>query len=116
VAAGKILLASMPEREILRLVRRGLDRFTERTITALEPLLEELARVRRRGYATAFGEFEPGLNAVAAPVHDARGQVIAAVDLWGPAFRVTPGRIPELVQQTRAAAGAVSVRLGGTPA
>ena len=37
-----------------------------------------------------------GLNAVAAPVHDARGNVIAAVDIWGPAFRLTPRRIPEL--------------------
>ncbi len=108
--------ASLPEREVLRLVRRGLDRFTERTITDLEPLLEELARVRRRGFATGFGEFDAGLNAVAAPVHDARGQVIAAVDVWGPAFRVTPRRVPELVQQVRETAGAVSVRLGGTPA
>lgn len=116
VASGKVLLASLPEREVLRLVRRGLDRFTERTITQLEPLLEELARVRRRGFATAFGEFEAGLNAVAAPVHDARGAVIAAVDVWGPAFRVTPARVPELVQHVRAAAGALSVRLGGTPA
>lgn len=116
VAAGKVLLASLPEREIMRLVRRGLDRCTERTITQLEPLLEELARVRRRGFATAFGEFDPALNAVAAPVHDARGQVIAALDVWGPSFRVTPGRVPELVQAAREAAAAVSVRLGGTPA
>ena len=83
-------MAALPEREIMRLVRRGLDRFTDRTITDLEPLLEELARVRRRGYATGFGEYDAGLNAVAAPVYDARGQVAAAVDVWGPAFRVTP--------------------------
>ena len=106
----------MPERDVVRLVRRGLDRCTDRTITQLEPLLEELARVRRRGFATAFGEFDAALNAVAAPVHDARGQVIAAVDVWGPAFRVTPGRVPELAQQARETAAAVSVRLGGTPA
>jgi DNA-binding IclR family transcriptional regulator len=116
VAAGKVLLAAMPEREILKLVRRGLDRFTDRTITQLEPLLEELARIRRRGYATAFGEFEAGLNGVAAPVHDARGQVTAAVDIWGPAFRITPPRMPELIQQVRESAAAVSVRLGGTAA
>ena len=78
------------------------------------PLLEELARVRRRGYATALGEFEMGLNAVAAPVHDARGNVIAAVDIWGPAFRLTPRRIPELAAQAREAAASISVRLGGT--
>ncbi len=70
-------------------------------------MLEELARIRRRGYATALGEYELGLNAVAAPVRDARGQVIAAVDIWGPAFRLTPRRIPEL-----AATGADSVSVG----
>jgi DNA-binding IclR family transcriptional regulator len=100
----------------MRLVRRGLARCTDRTITQLEPLLEDLARVRRRGYATAFGEFDQALNAIAAPVHDGRGQVIAAMHVWGPAFRVTPGRVPELVGQIREAAAAVSVRLGGTPA
>ena len=114
VASGKVLLSSVAEREVLRIVRRGLVSYTERTITELEPLLEELARIRRRGYATALGEFEMGLNAVSAPVHDARGNVIAAVDIWGPAFRLTPRRIPELAAQAREAAAAISVRLGGT--
>jgi IclR family acetate operon transcriptional repressor len=113
VASGKVLLAALAEREVLRIVRRGLISFTERTIVELEPLLEELARIRRRGYATALGEYEIGLNAVAAPVHDARGAVIAAVDIWGPAFRLTPRRIPELAAQARDAAAAISVRLGG---
>ena len=54
-----------------------------------------------------------GLNAVAAPVHDARGNVVAAVDIWGPAFRLTPRRTPELAAQAREAAAAISVRLGG---
>ena len=71
------------------------------------------ARIRRRGYATALGEFEIGLNAVAAPVHDARGAVIAAVHIWGPGFRLTPRRIPELAAHAREAAAAISVRLGG---
>jgi IclR family acetate operon transcriptional repressor len=115
-AAGKVLLASLPEREVMRLVRRGLQRFTDRTIVELEPLLEDLARVRRRGYATGFGELDVTLNAVAAPVHDARGSIVAAVEVWGPTFRVTPTRVPELVQHAREAAAAISVRLGGTPA
>jgi IclR family acetate operon transcriptional repressor len=113
VASGKVLLAALAEREVLRIVRRGLMSFTERTVVELEPLLEELARIRRRGYATALGEYEIGLNAVAAPVHDARGAVVAAVDIWGPAFRLTPRRIPELAAQARDAAAAISVRLGG---
>ena len=107
-------MAALAEREVVRIVKRGLPRYTERTMVDLEPLLEELARIRRRGYATAIGEFEVGLNAVAAPVHDARGQVIAAVDIWGPAFRLTPRRIPELAAQARESAAAISLRLGGT--
>jgi DNA-binding IclR family transcriptional regulator len=113
VAAGKVLMAALAEREVLRIVRRGLVSYTDRTITELEPLLEELARVRRRGFATALGEYEVGLNEVAAPVHDARGNVVAAVDIWGPAFRLVPRRIPELAAQAREAAAAISLRLGG---
>jgi IclR family acetate operon transcriptional repressor len=116
VASGKVLLAAMAERDILRLVRTGLAACTDRTITALEPLLEELARVRRRGFATAFSEWEPGQNAVAAPVHDARGRVVASVTVWGPAYRITPARIAELAVEVRAAADAISIRLGGAPA
>jgi DNA-binding IclR family transcriptional regulator len=116
VASGKVLLAAMAERDILRLVKTGLAACTDRTITALAPLLEELARVRRRGFATAFSEWEPGQNAVAAPVHDARGRVVAAVNVWGPAYRVTPARVAELAAEARATAGAISIRLGGAPA
>jgi len=112
VASGKVLMASLAEREVLRIVRRGLPSYTDRTLVGLEPLLEELARIRRRGYATAIGEYEAGLNAVAAPVLDARGNVVAAVDIWGPSFRVTPHRIPELAAQAREAAIAISARLG----
>lgn len=116
VASGKVLLAAMAERDILRLVKKGLPSCTERTITAIEPLFEELARVRRRGFATAFSEWEPGQNAVAAPVHDARGRVVASVGIWGPAYRITPARVVDLAAEARAAAGAISIRLGGTAA
>jgi DNA-binding IclR family transcriptional regulator len=114
VASGKVLLAAMAERDILRFVKKGLTSCTDRTITALEPLLKELARVRRRGFATAFSEWEPGQNAVAAPVRDARCRVIASVDIWGPAYRITPARVAGLAAEARAAAGAISIRLGGT--
>ncbi len=115
-ASGKVLLASLAEREVLRIVRLGLIRYTERTLMEIEPLLADLARARRRGYATSASELENGLNAVAAPVRDARGQVIAAVEVWGPAFRLSPRRLPELATQAREAAAAITVRLGGTAA
>ncbi len=116
VASGKVLLAAMAERDVLRIARPGLPARTARTITGLEALLEELARVRRRGFATAFSEWIEGTNGVAVPVADARGRVIASIAVWGPAFRVTAGRVAELVTTAREAAAAVTVRLGGAAA
>lgn len=111
-AGGKVLLSAQPEREVLRLARRGLTAYTDRTIVKLDLLLEELARVRKRGFATSFGEHEPGLNGVAVPVRDARGAVIASVDIWGPAYRIQPSRIPELAQHASETATSISRQLG----
>lgn len=116
VASGKVLLAAMAERDVLRIARPGLPARTEHTITGLEALLEELARIRRRGFATAFSEWIEGTNGVAVPVADARGRVIASIGVWGPAFRVTAGRVGEIVTSARATAAAVTVRLGGAAA
>ncbi len=112
-ASGKVLLAARAEREVLRLAKQGLTACTDRTITRLEALIEEMARVRRRGFSTAFSEWEEGCNAVAAPVHDVRGVVIAAVVTWGPANRITALRVPELAAEARASAAAITARLGG---
>jgi len=116
VASGKVLLSALPEREVLRLHRQGLPATTERTITRFEALLEELARVRRRGFATNFGECQSGTNGIAVPVHDARGRLAAAVAIWGPASRVGPGRVVELVRLAQETAAAISSRLGAATA
>jgi DNA-binding IclR family transcriptional regulator len=112
VANGKALLAYQPSAEIERLLEAPLEVFTPHTITDPAALRAELALVRAQGYASAVGEIEDGLNAVAAPVYDAAGQVSAAVSVSGPAYRVTAERIPELAQLTRAAAAKISARLG----
>lgn len=115
-ASGKVLLAAIAERDVLRIARSGLEPRTERTITTLETLMEELAKVRRRGFATAFSEWIAGTNAIAVPVLDARGRVIASVGVWGPSFRITPARVAELVTAARATAAAITTRLGGVAA
>ncbi len=116
IASGKVLLAAMAERDVMRIARPGLAARAQRTITTLETLMEELAKVRRRGYATAFSEWLDGTNGIAVPVVDARGRVTASIGVWGPAYRVTPARVAEIVTSARAAAAAVTARLGGVPA
>jgi DNA-binding IclR family transcriptional regulator len=91
VANGKVLLAYGTIA-----VPRELERYTEHTITTAAALDEELAAVRRNGYATATAELEEGLAAVAAPVFDGTGACIAALSISGPAYRMPPERLDEL--------------------
>lgn len=46
-----------------------------------------LAEIKKQGFAWVFEEFEEGLSAVAAPVSDGTGRVVAAVNLFGPSYR-----------------------------
>ena len=112
VANGKALLAWRSEAEIAQLLVGRLERFTPNTITTRKALLDDLARARQRGYTTALEELEIGLNAIAAPIRDAQGEIIAAVSVSGPAYRVTLDRVPELGAQTIQAAERISKRLG----
>ena len=109
---GKVLLAYLPEAEFAAYLTPPLARFTERTVTAVAEFPALLAEVRRRGFATAVDELEAGLTAIAAPVRDAEGTVIASVSASGPSFRIPAARIPALAAAVRHAADEVSRRLG----
>ncbi len=91
VANGKVLLAYGAIA-----VPRQLEKYTEHTITTPGALQDELAAVRRDGYATATAELEDGLVAVAAPVFDGTGSCVAALSISGPAYRMPPERLDEL--------------------
>ncbi|MDP9400843.1 MAG: IclR family transcriptional regulator [Actinomycetota bacterium] len=78
-------------------------------------LSDELAEVRARGWATAVGDLEEGLNGVAAPVWDAGGRCVAALSVSGPAYRLPPERLPEVAALVRRRAQEISARLGRAP-
>jgi DNA-binding IclR family transcriptional regulator len=115
-APGKIFLACQPEREVIRLSRLSFMPYTPRTIVRVDLMLEELARVRNRGFSTAFGEHERSVNAIAVPVFDHRAAVVAALQLRASGNRITPSRVPELVKRARESAAAITDRIGGAPA
>jgi DNA-binding IclR family transcriptional regulator len=109
---GKVLLAYLPETELAECLVPPLARFTDRTVTAPAEFPPLLAEVRQRGVATAVDEFEVGLTAVAAPVRDAEGNVVASVSASGPSFRIPAERIPAIAESVRRAAAEASRRLG----
>ncbi|MFK4805721.1 IclR family transcriptional regulator C-terminal domain-containing protein [Microbacterium sp. ZW CA_36] len=85
---GRVLLAGMPDaaRDAL-LAASALPALTDRTVTSAGALRDELARVREQGWALVDGELEPGLRSVAVPLHDRRGDVVAAVNVSTSATR-----------------------------
>jgi len=111
---GKVLLAFLSAAEILEHLAPPLERFTGQTVTDLPEFARLLAQVRERGYATAVDELEDGLTAVAAPVRNADGIVVASISASGPSFRIPAGRIPEIARSVQIAADEISRRLGWT--
>ena len=67
-----------------------LHAYTERTIVDHDALRAEVARVSERGWGQAIGEREEDLNAVAAPVFDTAGKLVAILGIQGPAVRFSP--------------------------
>jgi DNA-binding IclR family transcriptional regulator len=112
-SSGKILLAHLDRAqrdEVLDVA--GQPRLTDATITSRSALEKQLEQALTDGFATTFEEYEVGLNAVAVPVRDHTGGVVAAVSVSGPAFRLVPDRIQEVAGVLQAAGSQISRRLG----
>jgi IclR family transcriptional regulator, KDG regulon repressor len=112
-AAGKAYLAFEQEEDIRSLLADGLPRFTERTVTDRQALLQQLRTVAAAGYAVDLGEHVEDIRAVAAPVRDYARNVVGALAVAAPAARFTPERIEKEVAPMVLKAGReLSVRLG----
>jgi DNA-binding IclR family transcriptional regulator len=108
-STGKVLLAFLP----VPLQGFEFAPLTQNTITNAEILHKELEEIRARGYATGLEELEVGLNAVAAPVRDHTGVVVAAISVTGPSPRLSEQRIhQDVAQQVIACAEQISKALG----
>ena len=114
-AAGKVLLAYLPQDQVEQILPASPECLTPQTIADRDELLQILAQTRQRGYAIAQEELEAGLNAVAAPIFDHTGQVPAAACVSGPSYRVTPALFDVLADQLIETAAEISRRLGYNP-
>jgi len=113
---GKTLLAYQRGSLLGHLARTsGFRRYTSKTITNLASLRKELDRIREQGYALDQEETVEGIIGVAGPVFDHTGRVVAAYGVVGPATRLTPPHLPEIVRLVCAAGEQISYRLGYRP-
>jgi IclR family acetate operon transcriptional repressor len=107
---GKALLAQLPEPTVREIIARtGMPAYTPHTITEPAVLMEELARIRQRGYALDEQEQEVGVRCVAVPVIDT--PTPAAISVSGPHGRLTHEVIEEVVPIMRRTAAQLARRL-----
>lgn len=94
---GRVMLAALPEAEA-RSILEAAPRVarTPHTVTDLEALMGILAEVRSKGHALIDQEVELGLRSIAVPVYNARGRVIAALNIGLPVSQAEIGDLARL--------------------
>lgn len=102
-SSGKVLLAAA---EDLAALPDDLGRGRRRALAT------ELVQVSELGYSWSLEELETGLNAVAAPVRDHSGTVIAALSVSGPSYRLSAERIEEITPDVVEAGREIGRRMG----
>lgn len=111
-ANGKVLLAYLSEEQRRSILGdEPLEPCTENTVVDFEGLERQLEEIHARGYGYILGELEGGVNAVAAPVRQADGTVVAAISVSGPAFRMEDDSISEFGVLVKQAAEELSQSL-----
>lgn len=92
---GRVLLAALPEPDLLALLAGApFPARTPHTLTNAEALFDEIARVRRDGHAIIDQEVEIGLRSIAVPLLNARGRVVAALNIGLAAAHATVEELP----------------------
>ena len=99
-AAGKSILAFLPEAEVEPLLRRlKFQPFTKNTITNPGEFRAQLVKIRRLGYAIDDEENEVGIRCIGSPVYDHAGQLAGALSISGWTITMTRERLPLLAPE-----------------
>ncbi len=115
---GRVILADLSAAELAALYpAKRLEALTDQTPTTLAALSRLLEEDRRRGYAVSTSFYERGVTAVAAPVRDRSGRVVASINAVTVDAALDDRYVRgELKDQLLAAAAAISAMLGAPTA
>jgi IclR family transcriptional regulator, KDG regulon repressor len=112
-AAGKAILAWLPDPEIRAIIKRnGMPRFTSATLIKYADLMHDLDVTRRQGFATDREELERGLSGIAAPVFMRGSHLVAAVGIAGPTGRFQGEELVQKIALVKNFAARISRALG----
>jgi IclR family acetate operon transcriptional repressor len=109
--SSKAILAFLSDEEQAEYTNLPLKKLTGSTVVDPDMLRDELADIRKRGYAMSFGERREGASSVAAPIFDHEGHAIASMSISGPLerFRLVAKQNADLVLE---GTKAISIAMG----
>lgn len=114
-ASGKVLMAYLESEKLDSIIEKtGLRPVNEYHLIDRDSFLSSLEQVRRDGYAVSIGDVTMGAVAIAVPVFNADGSVLAVVSLRGPESRLKKDRVKSLTPLVMEAAGDIARELTGT--
>ena len=112
-ALGKVILAALRPDQLERFLERvELTPSTDKSITEIPLLLRQIEEVRRGGIAFDDGEFNTEVRCVAVPVRDFTGQIVGALGISGPIWRLSIQALQGRAAIVRAAADRLSAAFG----
>lgn len=110
---GKAIMAYLSKDKVAAIVEeKGLEKFTENTITTKKDLENEFKKIREQGYVVDNMEHEEGVQCVAGPIRDYTGKVIASMSVSGPAFRINESNIPNIAKKVKEYCDYISKEMG----
>lgn len=112
-STGRVLLSNFPSDKRETFLNAPLHAYTDKTTTDRPALEAILAEIQRNNYAIVHEEYQEGLSAVAAPIRDHTGKVIAAISVSGPTYRFDSTQIDETISLLTETADQISIHLGG---
>lgn len=112
-ACSRILLSHMPEEELEHYVNQAeLKAIASGTITDRARLWETIAEVRANGYSVSYAELEDYSAAVAAPIFNHRGEVVAGISMAGLEAHYRGENLSVLIKKIKQTACDISHQLG----
>lgn len=111
-ASGKLLLSFAPKDVIDAVLDAPRERVTAQTPVSKAALQREIVKVREQRYAISIGEFAKDTTAVAVPIHNAEGDVVAALTVSAPTSRMDERRQRACLSLLRSKADEISRSMG----
>ncbi len=110
-AQGRIVLAWRDPATQRRLLRKKLERFTDKSLVDAEQVQKRLERIRGQLYEDADGEVFDGVNVLAAPIFAHGDDLAGVIGIIGATRNIPAPPAPDLLRAVQSAAAELSARL-----